>query len=116
MNLTAWGIISPTKPIVPQKHTLTAVTSEAIPSSIFFKREAFRPRDTAVSSPVERMLRFPEFTSSSSEPIKITGSMTSTVFQLAPVMLPKVQNIMRWACSLEAIIIRETIEEHKNAK
>ena len=110
---TAWGTIKPTKPIVPQKHTLIAVIIEATTNRIFFKRLAFIPRETAVSSPVDRIFRFLLFKIRIIEPIKIKGSMMITVCQLEPVMLPNVQKIMRWACSLEAIIMSEMNDEHK---
>jgi hypothetical protein len=113
MKRTACGMMRPTKPIVPQKHTLIAVTNEATNRSSFFKADALIPRETAVSSPVESMFRLPALNNRTKEPIRIKGSMTRTVFQLEPVMLPIVQNIIRWACSLEAMMIRDNREEHK---
>ncbi len=110
---TAWGMINPTNPIVPQKQTLTAVIIEAISKSIFFRSPALMPRDTAVSSPVESIFRLFEFNKRIMVPKIIKGSITVTVCQLEPVMLPIVQKMMRWACSLEAMIIREIIDEHK---
>jgi len=52
INLIIWGMIKPTKPIIPEIETRLAVIKEVIKNNIFFVVSVLIPRCMASSSPM----------------------------------------------------------------
>ena len=90
--LTAFGIIKPTKPMIPENADVTATVKAQANSIVYLHFAILIPRDFASSSLIEIMSKFFAEIKSKTLPMIIPGSKNKTSFQHELARLPIVHN------------------------
>jgi len=101
-----WGIIRPTKPIIPDTDTQTAVTRDAVIKRIILTRFVSIPKEEADLSPNDIIFKSRAKKTDTTSPIETNKKVKKTSDQILEPKLPISQKIIIETCSSATYLIK----------